>query len=432
MPVDLPQNSPLETASLFRPLKVGWQELEHRIVLAPMTRIRADESSFAPTELTVEYYRQRASRGGLLISEAIHISPEGTPIWHIYQRVAEEGGQVPAIWNCFQMEKWREVVSAVHSEGAKFCCQLLHAGRVAQADIGEHPLIKDENYALPPVSSSSQEIGASGTRGDYNWDKPSQPPRALSKADIRRICGDYQKAARLAIDAGFDYVELHAAHGYLMDQFLADGVNDRDDEYGGSLGNRCRFLFEVIEALLEVVGEGRLGVRLSPIAVDSSGEASQVYFGVTHSNPIEIYEYAVRGLNEYPLAYLLLTEPRVGGLSLDPRDETAYRHPLLNQNYRKLYRGILMGAGGFTPSTAESAVADGSYDLIAFGRWFLSNPDLPERIKESHKLTIYNRVTFYGGGVEGYTDYPRFADSESSVYGLIAQENVGATLRKHN
>ena len=414
---------------LFQPLEVGGQLLRHRVVLAPMTRIRSGEDSFAPDSLTSEYYYQRASRGGLLISEAVHISPEATPTWHIYPRVSQEGGQVPAIWNSFQTARWREVVSAVHSKGAKFSCQLLHAGRVAQADIGEHVLVKGTDYALPSVSSSSRVIEASGDIGnDYNWDADSAPPRALDRSDIRRICEDYQRAARNAIDAGFDYVELHGAHGYLVEQFLSDGVNDRTDEYGGGVANRCRFLFEVVESLLEVVGADRLGVRLSPPLVGSE----QSYFGVTHSSPVEIYEHAILGLNRYPLAYLLLTEPRVANLSVPVGDDTAYSHPLSNGYYCGLYDGTLIGAGGFTPITAEAALAEGVYDMIAFGRWFLSNPDLPLRIENSQALTVYNRATFYGGREEGYTDYPEFADSGDSPYGLMQQKDIGATLGKRD
>ena len=419
--------------SLFDPFDRDPLQLAHRIVLAPMTRARADAATLAPTSITEEYYRQRASVGGLLISEAVHISPEGMPVWTIYDAVREHGGHATGLWTEAQTLGWRRVTHAVHDRGSRISCQLLHAGRVAQPGIGEHPLVRDGGLPLPSVSSSAIALVADETGGDYSWDRPAAIPRALGTDEISRVIGDYQTAARNALRAGFDYVELHAAHGYLLEQFMHDGVNQRTDRYGGSIANRCRFLFELVAALLDVGGAGRLGVRLSPTAVDpATGKAHQTYFGVHSSDPVALYRHAVEGLNHCPLAYLLLTEPRVGGLSVAPEDDRSHAHPLRNTLYRELYRGCLIGAGGFTPRSAAEAVASGAYDLIAFGRWFLANPDLPERLRQQRTLNVYDRRTFYGGGAEGYIDYPEWTDAPERTpprYDLIDPAAIGTSRR---
>ena len=418
-------------ATLFTPCRVGAQALQHRVVLAPMTRTRADARTLAPTAETARYYAQRASVGGLLITEAVHISPEATPVWTIYDRVRESTGHVPGIWTEAQGVAWRAVTAAVHAEGALISCQLLHAGRVAQPGIGLHPLVQGSGAPLPPVSASAVALCPGTASGDYNWDQPAVLPRALALPEIERVLHDYRQAARQADRAGFDFVELHAAHGYLVEQFLCEGINQRVDAYGGSIAKRCRFLFDVVAALVDVLGPGRVGVRLSPIAVDPvTGQPYQVYFGALFSDPEAVYAHAVAGLNAYPLAYLLLTEPRFGALSVAAETDPSMRQPLRNRRYRDLYHGTLIGAGGFTPRSAAAAVAAGAYDAIAFGRWFLANPDLPERLRTGAPLNVYDRETFYGAGAVGYTDYPRRAETavEARVYPLIAQAQVGVTL----
>ncbi len=414
---------------------MGAFNLEHRVVLAPMTRTRALSETLAPSEMNARYYAQRASPGGLLITEATHISPEATPVWTIYSAVREKGGHVPGIWTKEQALGWKRVTREVHRKGAKISCQLLHTGRIAQPGIGDHPIVKGKDFPLPPVSSSAVPLVAKTEKGDYNWDQPAATPKALSKDEIARVCRDYQHAANNALRAGFDYVELHAAHGYLIDQFLCDGVNQRTDEYGGSIENRCRILFEVVAALVETVGEGRVGVRLSPTALDpETGAQSQTYFDATCSDPERTYSHAIKGLNRFPLAYLLLTEPRVGGLSSMPEDDKAYTHPLSNAMFRELFQGVLIGAGGFTPINAEKAVADGFYDMIAFGRWFLANPDLPERLRFGKPLNVYDRDTFYGGGEQGYVDYPKWNQlaqgSAMAKYRLMEQDQIGTSLSR--
>lgn len=417
---------------LFRSCRLGEHDLAHRIVLAPMTRTRAGGATLAPTEQTALYYAQRASPGGLLITEATHISPEATPIWTIYSAVRDGGGHVPGIWTGTQTQAWRRITDAVHARGGLIACQLLHAGRVAQPGIGDHPIVRGTDSPLPPVSSSATALRPGRDAGDYNWDRPAVIPRALGSEEIARVIEDYRRAARNAVLAGFDYVELHAAHGYLVEQFLCDGINHRTDRYGGSLENRCRFLFEVVAALVAQLGPGRLGVRLSPTSVDpATGRLHQMYFGAYSSDAEALYARAVAGLDDFPLAYLMLTEPRVGALSVAPDADGSQAQPLRNTRLRGLYRGPLIGAGGFTPRTADAAVAAGAYDLVAFGRWFLANPDLPERLRRGTALNVYDRKTFYGAGPEGYTDYPTWAqtrDQPSRKYRLIDQSRIGSSL----
>lgn len=422
----------MQSRALFKPCHVGGFALAHRIVLAPMTRTRADAATLAPTAQTALYYSQRASPGGLLITEATHISPEATPVWTIYDAVRGGNAHVPGIWTETQVDGWQSVTRAVHQKGALISCQLLHAGRVAQPGIGDHPLVRGTDAALPPVSASAVALRPGSDAGDYNWDQPAVAPRALEAAEIMRVINDYRLAARNARRAGFDYVELHAAHGYLVEQFLCDGTNRRLDQYGGSIENRCRFLFSVVAALVAEMGPGRIGVRLSPTATDpATGKLYQTYFGAISSDAEALYAHAVAGLNKFPLAYLTLTEPRVGALSVDPDADRSNGYPMRNAQFRKLYSGTLIGAGGFTPLTAEAAVAGGHYDLIAFGRWFLSNPDLPDRLREGTPLNIYDRKTFYGSGTAGYTDYPdrhQIGNPQARVYALVEQSRIGVSL----
>ncbi len=425
------------TSKLFSPIRIGRDgdgpiSLSHRIVLAPLTRNRATEPSLCPHNDHVEYYTQRATPGGLLITEAVNISPEA--VGYV---------SVPGIWTEEQTSAWRAVTNSVHAKGGKIFMQLWHTGRVAHPSFSEHPLLRKSGLAMPSVSSSNSQLrhprrNTPLPTSTYKGVEEAAVARGLEVSEISRLRSDYARAARNAMRAGFDGVELHAAHGYLIDQFLQDGVNQRSDKYGGSIENRCRLLFEIVETLIQTVGPGRLAVRLSPTTIDPrTGRQNQLYYLATCSNPDETYQYAVKGLNNFDLAYLLLTEPRWNGkFDGDISKDKGFSQPLSNQKYRKVYHGTLMAAGGFTPATAAKALEAGYYDMIAFGRWFISNPDLPDRIRSGADLNIYDRETFYkatfeGGGSMGYTDYPSMDGTvgTSGKYKLIKQSKIGASLK---
>ena len=439
-----------KASRLFQPLQLGSiGRLQHRVVLAPLTRNRASEPSLSPSALTVQYYRQRASPGGLLITEATHISPESLAY-----------PSTPGIWTALQKEGWQQVTDAVHQEGGLVVCQLWHTGRVAHPDFGSHPLCGDATRK-PCVSASPTPIvnhkGKRGKTMTYGGVKEHGLPRELSTDDIARLRQDYKTAAQNAKDAGFDGVELHSAHGYLLDQFLNNGVNQRTDAYGGSVENRCRLLKEVLESILSVWPADKVGVRLSPHDAPNGGNT---YYGCSDSNPDEVYSRAIELLDSYHLAYLLMTEPRwVGKHDANHETDPGYAMPLMNlQKYRSLYKGTLIGAGGFTPATSyEASHMEDGYDALAFGRWFISNPDFPERLRAWHDyeangrsdsqpyppfLNRYERDTFYTHGAEGYIDYPSlefetnsdkklatFEGMELNKYELVDPAHVGTSLK---
>lgn len=395
----------MASSGLFAPLPLGGGgvKLKHRVAMAPLTRLRATEPGMAPRAMNVEYYAQRASDGGLLISEATNISTESVGYHH-----------APGIWSEEQVEGWRKVTDAVHAKGGYIFCQLWHIGRVSHPSWREHPLLKElaaSGAPMPSVSASA--VAAPGkTQNAYPSGPlgPNAVPRALELAEIPRLVADYRHAARNALRAGFDGVEVHGAHGYLLDQFLRTGTNLRKDAYGGTPENRARLLLEVVAAVAEEVGPGRVALRLSPT---QPGAAN--FFGAQDDNEIDsdglhtTYGYVIRKLNDFPLAYLLLTEPRWHGgkYDNDVEKDPGFNMPVTNSVlYRKVYRGVLIAAGGFTPESGRKVVEDGICDAVAFGRWFISNPDLPARIREGAALNRYKRETFYSYGEEGYTDYP--------------------------
>ena len=405
----------LPASKLFRPLTLGKiGTLSHRVVLAPLTRNRAIEPSLAPSSLATQYYRQRASDGGLLITEATHISPESLAY-----------PCTPGIWTKEHVEGWKDVTSAVHEKKGYIVMQLWHTGRVAHPDFTHHPSNANKKYQ---TCVSASDVPITNRRGEpaktvtYNGAKPHGVPRPLdAKVDIPRLCQDYKHAAQCAKDAGFDGVELHAAHGYLIDQFLNNGTNKRTDEYGGSPQNRCRLLREVLDSIFEVWPSERVGVRLSP---HDSPNGGNTYYGSKDTNPDLVYHHAIQTLDQLDLAYLLVTEPRwVGKFDDSPETDPGFKLPLRNlQTFRNDYRGVMIGAGGFTPSSSYTAMQEGTsnngYDALAFGRWFISNPDLPKRLESFHNhkadvssspppppLNRYDRDTFYTQGAEGYIDY---------------------------
>jgi N-ethylmaleimide reductase len=363
--------------SLFSPLKVGPYQLQHRVVLAPLTRMRAERPGLSPRPLNTEYYRQRTTPGGLLIAEA-------TPV------VATGHGNpgVPGIYSEAQIKGWREVVDAVHAKGGLIFLQLWHVGRVSHSSLQPGGVLPVAPSAVP-ISAELKTMTADGKPASY------ETPRALETSEIEGLIDGYRQGARNALKAGFDGVEIHGANGYLIEQFLQSHTNLRTDRYGGSIENRARLLLEIAQAVIEVWGAGRVGVRLSPYGIaNDSGEA----------DPMPLYTHVVRSLDALGLAYLHVIEPRSSGAG---RAEVNHQNvPSAMLLFRPLWRGVLMTAGGFTGDTAEAAIAAGHADAVAFGRIFISNPDLPRRLQHGFPLTPYNRATFYGGEEIGYTDYP--------------------------
>jgi len=362
---------------LFSPLKVGPFELKHRLVMAPLTRLRAARPSLAPRPLNAEYYAQRTTQGGLIIAEASPVMATG---------FGNPG--VPGIYSDEQVKGWREVVDAVHAKGGVIFLQLWHVGRVSHSSLqpgGELPV-------APSAVAISPEFKAMTADGKV---VPYETPRALETDEIPGVVAAYQQAARNAKAAGFDGVEVHGANGYLIEQFLQSHSNQRTDRYGGSIENRVRFLMEVTEAVVDVWGGDRVGVRLSPYGIaNDSGEP----------DPMPLYTHAIRSLNALGLAYLHFIEPRSSGAG---RAEVNWQNvPSAMVLFRPIWKGVLITAGGFTGEAADAAIAAGHADAVAFGRIFISNPDLPRRLQQGYPLTPYNRATFYSGEEKGYTDYP--------------------------
>jgi N-ethylmaleimide reductase len=364
--------------SLFSPLQVGPYRLNHRVVMAPLTRMRAEKPSLAPRPLNAEYYRQRATPGGLIIAEASPVMATG---------FGSPG--VPGIYSEQQVKGWRAVVDAVHAKGGLIFLQLWHVGRVSHSSFqpgGVLPVAPSAVPIAPPLMTGTAAGGKP---------QPYETPRALETAEIAGVIESFRQGAENALKAGFDGVEIHGANGYLIEQFLQSKTNLRTDRYGGSIENRTRFLMEITEAVIGVWGADRVGVRLSPYGVaNDSGEA----------DPMPLYSHAIKSLDPLGLAYLHFIEPRSSGAG---RAEVNHQNvPSAMVLFRRLWSGVLISAGGFSGEAANAAIADGHADAIAFGRIFISNPDLPRRLAHGYPLTPYNRATFYGGEEAGYTDYP--------------------------
>ncbi|KAK2425699.1 12-oxophytodienoate reductase 1 [Trifolium repens] len=357
---------------LLTPYKMGNFNLSHRVVLAPLTRIRSYGN--VPQPHAVLYYSQRASKGGLLIAEATGVSD-----------TAQGYPDTPGVWTKEQVEAWKPIVDAVHAKGATFFCQIWHVGRVSNS--GYQP------NGQAPISSTDKSL----TSNDF---EKFTPPRRLRTDEIPDIVNDFRLAARNAIEAGFDGVEIHGAHGYLLEQFMKDKVNDRTDEYGGSLENRCRFALEVVEAVVNEIGADKVGIRLSPFAEHS--EAGD-------SNPTELGLYVVNALNKYNILYCHVVEPRIKSSN----ETVESPHSLVP--LRKAFNGTFLVAGGYDRQDGINAIAENKADLVVYGRLFLANPDLPKRFALNAPLNKYNRETFYiNDPVLGYTDYP-FLNEENNV-----------------
>jgi N-ethylmaleimide reductase len=383
--------APAATASkLFSPPTLGGKknpvELKHRVVMAPLTRVRSGDSG-VPTDLVKQYYSQRASDGGLIIAEATNISPTARGYFG-----------APGLFGQEQVESWKTVTSAVHAKGGKMFVQLWHTGRVG------HPL-NQPNGQLPVSSSNVTMDGVKSHAVTREGRKDYMTPRALDISEIPGIVADYKRAAENAIAAGFDGVEIHAANGYLLEEFLCDSVNTRTDKYGGSIENRARFIFEVVEAILSSLPSNQVSIRLSPF-----GDT----FGCKDSRPLETYGYVVEKLNQYDLAYLHVIERR--GMHEDSADVPAGG---VAHHFRSIFSGVLITASGFDRAEAIKTIEEGSADLVAFGRYFISNPDLVERLRVDAALTPYDSKTFYVQPdipVEaGYTDYPFLGEEDKGV-----------------
>ncbi|KAI3499210.1 hypothetical protein L1887_35003 [Cichorium endivia] len=356
---------------LLTPYKMGQFELSHRVVLAPLTRQRSYGN--VPQPHAILYYSQRTTKGGLLITEATGVSD-----------TAQGYPETPGIWTKEQVEAWKPIVDAVHAKGGIFFCQIWHVGRVSNTGFqpnGQAPISSSDKELFPQLRSNGIDVAK------------FSPPRKLSTEEIPLVVNDFRTAAKNAIEAGFDGVEIHGAHGYLIEQFMKDQVNDRTDQYGGSLQNRCRFALEIVEAVVNEIGPDRVGIRLSPFAE---------YMEAADSNPEALGLYMAESLNQYKIAYCHMIEPR---MKKSVGEKIECPHTLVPM--RKAFDGTFISAGGFDMDDGNSAVAENRTDLVAYGRLFLANPDLPKRFALKAPLNKYNRETFYTlDPVIGYTDYP--------------------------
>lgn len=359
----------------FTPITIGTLELKNRIIVAPMTRNRADNDYDAPTEMHAEYYSQRVS-AGLILSEGAPVSP-----------TARGYINTAGLYNDQQLKGWRHVLKKVHAGGGLMQAQLWHTGRVS------HPYF--HNGGKPPAPSAIKAESMAYTPDGF---QETPEPRALTVHEIGEIVDDFRTAARNAIDSGFDGVQIHGANGYLVEQFLHDTANTRNDEYGGSIENRSRFLFDIIDAVTGEVGSARTSLRLSP---------SNLFNTKNDSESQKLYEMVIERLNDYDLAYLELVEA-IADLE---------GHPHLVQDvighYGPLFNGPVMTNGGYDRESGLQVIESGKADMVSFAKLFLANPDLPRRLEEGAPLNEPDRNTFYAPGKKGYTDYP-FLDESGS------------------
>ncbi|HFI5642804.1 TPA: alkene reductase [Raoultella planticola] len=357
--------------TLFQPYDLGPITLANHIVMAPLTRNRAG-AGLVPNELAATYYAQRAT-AGLLITEATQISAQ-----------AQGYQDTPGIYTQAQIDGWRKVTDAVHAKGGRIFVQLWHVGRISHVDL--------QPGGAAPVAPSAIRAGTK-TFVNNGFTDVSEP-RALELQEIPGIIDDFRKAAANAIAAGFDGVEIHGANGYLLEQFLKDGANQRNDEYGGSVENRARLLLEVTAAVKDEIGAERTGVRISPVSPANA---------ISCSDPQPQYDYLAEQLDALGIVYLHVVEGATGG----PRDVSPFDYDAL----RRRFKNTWIGNNGYDLALASTQLAQGKADLFAFGRPFISNPDLVERLKTGAPLAPLNPETLYGGGAQGYTDYPSLAET---------------------
>jgi len=360
--------------NLFQPITIGQMELKNRILMAPLTRGRADAEGAVPNDLMAEHYAQRAS-AGLIIAEATAISPLGYG-WH----------KAPGIWSEAHVKGWQKTTQAVHAKGGKIVLQLWHMGRVS------HPDFQQGELPVGPSAIAAEGEARSTPSGE---EKPYITPRAMDQADITNTVKDYARAAKQAIEAGFDGVEVHAANGYLLDQFIRDGSNQRSDAFGGSIANRWKFPLMAVEAVAQAIGAERTGVRLSPVNPFNS---------MSDNDPIASFTYGAQQLNAFKLAYLHVMEAL-------PSHPFGVADPVVHPHIRAAYEGILILNGARGQAEATEGLKKGEADAYAFGVPFLANPDLPARYTNNTALNTPNQALFYQGGAEGYTDYPFLAEA---------------------
>jgi N-ethylmaleimide reductase len=351
---------------LFSPIEVGAIPARNRIVMAPLTRDRAARDGLVPGPYSATYYRQRAS-AGLIITEGTQIRPDGQGYL-----------DTPGIHSEAQLEGWKKTTDAVHEAGGKILAQIWHVGRISHTS-----LINTAPVAPSALRAKAQTFIATGM-ADVS------EPRALSRDEIKQVIEDYGTAAKNARKAGFDGVEIHGANGYLVDQFLRDGANKRTDEYGGPIENRVRFMAEVVDSVAAAIGANRMGIRLSPVT--PSGDLED-------SNPQGLYDLAVSELSKRKIAFLHMVEGATGG----KRD---FKRDFDFRKLRKLFDGVYIANNGYDRELALDAVASGRADMVSFGKLYIANPDLVERLKKNAALNEPDKATFYGGGAEGYIDYP--------------------------
>jgi N-ethylmaleimide reductase len=364
----------MSPSKLFEPFKLGSITLANRLVMAPLTRNRALKG-LVPNPLAVEYYGQRAS-AGLLISEASQVSQQGQG----YQ-------DTPGIYSDEQIAGWRKVTDRVHAKGGRICLQLWHVGRIS------HTSLQPNNGApvAPSAIRARTKTFVNGTFADVS------EPRALGLSEIPGIIDSFRKGAANAITAGFDGVEIHGANGYLLDQFAKDGTNKRTDAYGGSIENRARLMLEVSKAVVAEVGAGRTGIRISPVTPAND---------VSDSNPQPLFDHIVDHLNALNLVYIHVIEGATGG----PRDNAPFDYHSL----RNRFKGAYIANNGYDFKLANEVLSANEADLIAFGKLFISNPDLVERFRRGAPLNAFDKATFYGGGAKGYTDYPTLESADAA------------------
>ena len=356
----------LMSNDLFSPIQLAKLTLPNRIIMAPLTRSRATLDG-TPTPIMAEYYRQRAG-AGLIISEATNISQQGTGYPY-----------TPGIYNQLQIDKWKKITDAVHEAEGRIFMQLWHVGRHS------HPYYQVAGD-LPVSASAVRERGTIKTPEGI---KETVTPRSLHIPEIKEIVNQYGQAAENAIEAGFDGIEIHGANGYLIDQFLQDGSNQRGDEYGGSVKNRSRFLFEIVEEVINRIGKHKTALRLSP---------SGIKLDMSDSDPVGTFSYVIDKLNHFDLAYLHILEP------LEDVSHLPHYLKEITPYFRKIYSGTLMTNGGFDSKAGNKFIQDGTADLIAYGKPFISNPDLVEKFKNGVPLTEWDAKTFYTQGKEGYIE----------------------------